>query len=63
MEGGVLSVADATAVETLEADIEAVGVVLAGMGLGSGHARSGMVLREDAPHNRVKALGAVLAID
>lgn len=49
MKGGVLSVADATAVEALEADIEAVGVVLAGTGLGSGQARSGMVLKGRCP--------------
>lgn len=32
VEGGVLAVACATAVEALEADIEAVGVVLSEMG-------------------------------
>ena len=39
VEGGVLSVAGATAVKTLEADIEAVGVVLSGMELGPGRMR------------------------
>lgn len=63
MEGGVLSVAGATAVETLEADIEAVGVVLEGMGSGSDHMRVEWSSKEDMPHNGVKALGAVLAID
>lgn len=63
VEGGVLAIGGATAVEALQADIESLGVVLGKRGSSASSSSSSSRRKGVHAYDGVEALGAVLTVD